>query len=73
MWFAIALITIVSMILSIEDISSFKLTAGSIFVTLACLCWELKNNLTRMLSLKDPMQIVINKVLGSCLGSLLIA
>lgn len=73
MWIAIALITISSVILSFEDFSSLSFSIGSVFVLLACVCWGLENNCTRMLSLKDPLQIVIIKGIGSGLGSLAIA
>lgn len=73
MWIAIGLITLSCAILSFEDISSFQFSTGSFFVLLACLCWGLENNCTRMLSLKDPLQIVILKGFGSGTGSLLIA
>ena len=73
MWIAIALITISSIILSFEDISSLSFSWGSLFVIIACLCWGLENNCTRMLSLKNPIQIVIIKGFGSGLGALLIA
>lgn len=73
MWLAIALITVSGIILSIEDFSSFHFSAGSILVLLACVCWGLENNCTRMLSIKDPSQIVIIKGFGSGLGSLFIA
>jgi drug/metabolite transporter (DMT)-like permease len=73
LWYAIFLITISSIILSIEDMSSFSFSFGSIFVLLACICWGLENNCTRKLSVKDPMQIVIIKGFGSGIGSLLIA
>lgn len=72
MWIAIALITAASMILSIEDISSFSFSLGSAFVILACLCWGFENNLTRKLSIKDPLQIVVIKGLGSGLGALIV-
>lgn len=65
LWLAISLITISSMILSIQDISSFSFSIGSIFVLLACTLWGLENNCTRKLSMKDPIQIVIIKGLGS--------
>lgn len=71
LWIAIILITISSIILSIEDISSFSFSFGSIFILIACFCWGLENNITRMLSIKDPLQIVIIKGFGS--GSLIIA
>lgn len=73
MWVAIVLITVASAILSIEDASSFSFSIGSLFVLLACVCWGFENNFTRMLSLKDPLQIVVIKGLGSGSGALLVA
>ena len=73
LWGAIFLITISSIILSIEDVSSFSLSFGSIFVLLASICWGLENNCTRKLSIKDPLQVVIIKGFGSGIGSLIIA
>ncbi len=73
MWAAIALITLASALLSFEGAGSFSFSAGSLLVLLACLCWGLENNCTRMLSLKDPLQIVTVKGLGSGLGALAIA
>lgn len=73
MWVAISLITLSTMILSVEDLSSFSFSNGSIFIIFACLCWGLENNCTRMLSLKDPLQIVVVKGFGAGLGSLMIA
>ena len=73
MWIAIILITLSSIILSVEDISSFSFSLGSILVLGACLCWGLENNCTRMLSLKNPIHIVIIKGFGSGIGALIIA
>lgn len=73
MWIAIVLITTASIILSIEDASSFSFSIGSLFVLLACVCWGFENNCTRKLSLKDPLQIVVIKGFGSGVGSLIIA
>lgn len=73
MWLSIGLITLASLILSFEDAGSFSFSPGSLFVLLACVCWGLENNCTRMLSAKDPLQIVVIKGLGSGLGALLIA
>jgi drug/metabolite transporter (DMT)-like permease len=73
MWLAILLITLACLILSVEDLNSFTFSFGSIFVILACLCWGFENNCTRMLSLKDPLQIVVVKGFGSGAGSLIIA
>ncbi|WP_455718644.1 DMT family transporter [Anaerosporobacter sp.] len=73
LWFAIVLVTISSMILSIQDLSSFSFSIGSIFVLLACICWGFENNCTRKLSSKDPLQIVVIKGFFSGFGSLIIA
>jgi drug/metabolite transporter (DMT)-like permease len=73
LWGAISLITISSIILSVEDLSSFSFSFGSIFVLLACICWGLENNCTRKLSVKDPLEIVVIKGFGSGIGSLPIA
>lgn len=73
MWIAISLITLSSLILSVEDLYSFSFSMGSIFAILACLCWGFENNCTRMLSLKDPQQIVVVKGLCSGAVSLIIA
>ena len=73
LWIAIFLVTISSILLSIEDISNFSFSIGSIYVILACICWGLENNYTRVLSNKNPLQIVILKGFGSGLGSLIIA
>lgn len=73
MWLAILLIITSSFILTIEDYTSFSFSIGSLFVLLACICWGFENNCTRMLSIKDPRQIVVIKGLGSGTGSLMIA
>lgn len=73
LWGAIVLVTISSLVLSVEGISSFSFSFGSIFVLLACVCWGLENNCTRMISNKDPLQIVVIKGFGSGIGSFVIA
>lgn len=73
LWIAIALITLSSILLSVEDLGNFSFSIGAVFALLACVCWGFENNCTRMLSLKDPMQIVVVKGLGSGCGALLIA
>ena len=72
MGMAILLITGASFLLSIENTASFTFSTGSIFVLIACLCWGLENNCTRMLSLKNPLQIVVIKGFGAGTGALLI-
>lgn len=73
LWIAIALVTLSSIILSFENLSSFSFSFGSIFVLLACICWGFENNCTRMLSSKNPLQIVVIKGFCSGIGSLAIA
>jgi drug/metabolite transporter (DMT)-like permease len=73
LWLSISLITLSSIILTIEDLSSFSFSTGSIFVLLACVFWGFENNCTRKLSIKDPLQIVVIKGIGSGLGALVIA
>ncbi len=73
LWLAIALVTLSSIILSFEDMSSLSFSYGSIFVLLACVCWGLENNCTRMMSSKNPLEIVVIKGFGSGIGAFVIA
>ena len=73
LWLAIGLVTLSSLILSVEDLGSFRFSLGSVFVLLACVCWGFENNCTRMLSSKNPREIVVIKGFGSGLGALVIA
>lgn len=72
LWAAIALVTLSSILLSVEDLSSFTFSLGSLFVLGACVCWGFENNCTKMLSSKNPAQIVVIKGFGSGLGSLML-
>lgn len=73
LWVALGLITVASMILSFEGFRALSLAPGALLIILSSLCWGLENNCTRMLSLKDPAQIVVVKGLGSGLGALTLA
>lgn len=73
LWLAIALVTLSSILLSFEDMSSLQFSWGSALVLLACVCWGFENNCTRMLSAKDPAQIVIIKGFGSGIGALVLS
>ena len=73
MWLSITLITISTILLSFEDIKSFSFSFGSLLVLGACVSWGFENNCTRMLSLKNPLEIVVLKGFGSGIGSLIIA
>jgi len=73
LWIGITLVTLSSIVLSVKDISSFSFSLGSILVLAACVCWGFENNCTRMISCKNPLQIVVIKGCFSGLGSLIIA
>lgn len=70
---AIVIVTAASLLLSFNDFNQFSLSWGSILALLATVCWGFENNLTRVLSNKDPLQVVIVKGWGVGIGSLLVA
>lgn len=73
LWVAIALISAARMLLGFEGSGSFRLNFGLLLVLCATLCWGLENNLTRRLSSKSSVQIMIVKGRFSGLGSLVVA
>lgn len=73
LWIAILLITLSSMLLSIEDISSLQFSYGSVFILAAAVCWGFENNCTRKISSKSTYQIVMLKGMFSGLGSFIVA
>lgn len=76
LWAAIALVTVASILLSLEGSSAtdaLRFSKGSLLVFGATVCWGLENNCTRRIADKDPMEIVTVKGFGSGLGTLCIA
>jgi len=73
LWLAIGLVTVSSILLSIEGGESLSLSAGSLMVLGSCVCWGFENNCTRRLSEKNPLEIVIVKGFGSGAGALIVA
>ncbi len=73
LWAAIVLITAASILLSIEDLTAFRFSSGSLFILGATVCWGLENNCTRKISSKNTYQIVTLKGIFSGLGSFLVA
>ena len=76
LWMAILLVTIASILLSLEKSTlteSLTFSRGSLLVLGATICWGLENNCTRQIADRDPMEIVTIKGFGSGLGALLIA
>lgn len=73
MFLSVLLIFLASIVLSFEGGGSFVFSKGSVLILAGCACWGLENNFTRMVSLKDPVQIVMIKGIGSGSGSFLLA
>ncbi|MBQ6755480.1 MAG: DMT family transporter [Oscillospiraceae bacterium] len=73
LWWAIALITLSSAILSFEGAESLSFSTGLLFTLLAALAWGFENNCTRMISSKSTYEIVVLKGVFSGLGALGIA
>ena len=76
LWIAIMLVTVASILLSLEDgnmSDALSFSQGSLLVLGATICWGLENNCTRQIADRDPMEIVTIKGFGSGLGALIIA
>jgi len=73
LWIAIVLITIGSMILTVEDFSTFSFSIGSIFVLGACAFWGLEINLMKHVSARNPAEIVTLKGIIAGIGCLIFA
>jgi len=73
LWVGIGLVTLASVLLSLEGFSSFRFSSGSLLILGASTAWGLENNFTRKLSNRTSSDIVIIKGIGSGLGSLLLA
>ena len=76
LWIAIGLVTVASILLSLEGSSigdTFTFSRGSLLVLGATVCWGLENNCTRQIADRDPMEIVTIKGFGSGIGALCIA
>lgn len=72
LWAAIFLITVSSVMLSLEG-GGTSFSVGSLFVLGAAVCWGFENNCTRSISGKSTSQIVTVKGLGSGAGSFIVA
>lgn len=72
-WLAIISITAASILLTIETNGDWGISLGSVGVLFACALWGLDNNLTRNISSKDPITIVMIKGLVAGSVSFLIA
>lgn len=73
LWLGIGLVTLSSIMLSMQDAGELTFSMGSVFVLIACVCWGFENNCTRKLSASDPVEIVVVKGIFSGLGALIVA
>lgn len=73
LWAAIALITLSSILLTMDTAEGLIFSLGSLLVLGATICWGIENNCTRQIADRDPLQIVKVKGLGSGLGALVVA
>lgn len=64
-WWAIALMTVASIFLSINPTTEWGFSLGALGIIAACILWGIDNNFTRNISAKDPLAIVTIKGLGA--------
>ncbi len=72
-WASVAIITIAAVILTWDHTSEWGLSMGAVGIVCACLLWGADNNMTRMISLKDPLVITMVKGFGAGTVSLIIS
>lgn len=60
-WAAVAAVTAAVLMLSLDAKGGWGLSAGALGVAAACILWGLDNNMTRNISAKNPVKIVIVK------------
>jgi drug/metabolite transporter (DMT)-like permease len=72
-WWAIAIITMASILLSVNPNAEWGFSPGALGIVAACVFWGMDNNFTRNISAKDPLSIVTLKGLGAGSFSLAMA
>lgn len=73
LWCAIILITLSSILLTLDTAEGVSFSFGSLLVLGATICWGVENNCTCQIADKDPLQIVMVKGVGTGLGALVVA
>ena len=61
LWVAIGLVTVASIILSLDITGGFHLDYGSLLVLGACVCWGVENNCTTRLATKSRAHLLMVK------------
>ena len=71
-WFAIALITSASVLLTWDFKGEWGLSIGALGVIIACTLWGIDNNFTRNISAKDPLiTVTIKGIAAGCFSMIL--
>lgn len=70
---AVACVAAASILLTWDTSGQWGVSLGALGILSACVLWGIDNNLTRMISAKDPLTIVLVKGLGAGSFSLLLA
>lgn len=70
---AVSLVTLASVLLSWDTGGRWGISLGALGILGACVLWGIDNNLTRNISAKDPLTIVLVKGSGAGTFSLLLA
>lgn len=73
LWCAIILITLSSILLTLDTAEGVSFSFGSLLVLGATICWGVENICTRQIADKDSLQIVMVKGVGSGFGALVVA
>lgn len=58
---AVSAVVTGGIIVSVDPAGSFGISPGAVLILAACFCWGIDNNVTRLLSGRDPASIVIIK------------
>lgn len=72
-WAAVAIITLASIVLTLDGKGAWGFSIGAVGVLLACIFWGIDNNFTRNISAKDPLLIVTIKGIAAGSVSFVIA
>jgi Permeases of the drug/metabolite transporter (DMT) superfamily len=72
-WASIALITIAAAVLTWSGSGEWGFSLGAVGIIAACGLWGIDNNLTRNVSLKDPLMITAIKGTGAGIVSLILS
>ena len=73
LWLALICMTVAGVFLTWDSSQGKFNLIGPLFVTLSMICWGIDNNLTRNISIRNPLQITCIKGLVSGLVSLTVA